>query len=128
MINISGLPELQRKLDSLVEKTQKTIVKSALRETVAEILLPAARRNAPVLTGALREGLAVIARTSRGTIGAAIQSAEYTGDQYYGSFSEFGTRHEPAKPWLRPALDENEDRLLAAAGEKIGRGIEGAAK
>ena len=27
-------------------------------------------------------------------------------DEFYGGFHEIGTSQHPAKPWLRPALDE----------------------
>jgi HK97 gp10 family phage protein len=33
------------------------------------------------------------------------------GPLFYARFSEFGTSHEPATPWMRPAFEETKDRL-----------------
>lgn len=123
MINIKGLGDLQRKLDRLNEKTQKTIVKDALRETNEEIVLPAVEARVPVDSGALKEGLKVKAKNSRGKIGSAVFDEGYKGDQFYGSFQELGTRHQPARPYIRPAIDENADRILDSVEKKIGKAI-----
>jgi HK97 gp10 family phage protein len=128
MINIKGIPQLQSKLNRLNEKVQKQIVKDALKSANNDIVLPAAIFNAPVETGALVAGLKVVAKNGRGKIGSAISSADYKGDEYYGAFSEFGTEHEKAKPWLRPALYDNQAEVFEEVGKDIGKGIEDAAK
>lgn len=128
MIYLTGMDELQRKLNRLDEKIQKSIVKDALRETNLEIVLPAVEAKVPVLTGALKEGLKVKALNGRGKIGSAVFDEGYKGDQFYGSFQELGSKHQAAKPYLRPALDENEERILQSIREKIANGIDEATR
>jgi HK97 gp10 family phage protein len=128
MINIKGLPDLQRKLNNLDQKVQKTIVKDALRQTNIEIVLPAVEALVPVDTGALKAGLKVKAKNGRGTIGSAVFDEGYKGDQFYGSFQELGTKHQKAKPYLRPAIDQNQAKIFASIAEKIKHGIEEATR
>ena len=98
MIYLTGMPDLQRKLNRLDEKIQKSIVKDALKETNLEIVLPAVEAKVPVLTGALKEGLKVKALNGRGKIGSAVFDEGYKGDQFYGSFQELGSALDIKKP------------------------------
>jgi len=43
---------------------------------------------------------------------------------YYGLFQEFGTRHIPAQPFLRPALESNRAVFIRVFGQELGRHIE----
>lgn len=50
--------------------------------------------------------------------------AVHVGSAYWGMFSEFGTSHQAAKPWMRPAFDATSQTALDAIGEQLGKGIE----
>jgi HK97 gp10 family phage protein len=39
---------------------------------------------------------------------------------FYGSFEEFGTVHQPARPWLRPAFDSTAEAALGDVAREIG--------
>lgn len=43
---------------------------------------------------------------------------------FYGMFQEFGTSHNAAKPFLRPAFDENVQRVLDAIRDTLAAEIE----
>lgn len=78
----------------------------AAAERVAEI----ARNNAPVDTGFLRDH--IFARHLS-------KSSEVVSEAPYSGFVEFGTRFMAAQPFLRPAVDENNQEILAAVAESI---------
>lgn len=43
---------------------------------------------------------------------------------YYGKFSEWGSSHEPARPWIRPAFDESKDEAYQRIKSTIMDGVE----
>lgn len=51
-----------------------------------------------------------------------------TGSAFWGRFSEFGTEHEPARPWFKPALDQVAGKVVAAIGTELKKAIEKAAR
>jgi len=127
-----GFPELERKLKELAPKVQKKVVRSAMRRVAKDIVLPAARSGAPVRSGVLKASLAVKAMKARkrAVFGVQVQTREgwFKGEAYYGAFVELGTRTMKAKPYLRPALNENRGRITSELGSEIGAGIETVAK
>lgn len=40
-------------------------------------------------------------------------------DIYYLKFSEYGSAHEPAKPWMRPAFDEAKEEAIKAMEKTV---------
>lgn len=149
ILQIRGFDELDRKLKTLDKKVQKKVSRAAVKESM-QIVLHAARSAAPVLTGLLVSTLRVVTKSSsrRGTVSAVVRTrdGDYKGDTFYASFVEFGHRMgkrvgkatkavlgdtraavEP-QPFLRPALDENGDRVISKLGSTLGAGIEAVAK
>ena len=49
-----------------------------------------------------------------------------TGNAFWAWFYEFGSRHQPARPWFRPAFAASVDQVLAALKDRLGNGIENA--
>jgi HK97 gp10 family phage protein len=58
---------------------------------------------------------------------ASVTVAVGIGRAFWGMFREFGTRHEPARPWFRPAWDESKLAALNKIGLELGKRIEAAA-
>lgn len=124
---ITGDKELNSKLAGLPLKLQKKLARQATRKSAKNIVLPAAKANAPVDTGLLEESLTVRAlKGGRGRVGAIVTTREgmFQGDQFYGGMMEFGTKerqHKSGKSvgriqpngfaFLRPALYDNADRV-----------------
>lgn len=134
--NISGAEELDRVLFALPERMQKNVLSTAVRGGAA-VLSKAAKANiqadGSVRTGLLHRSIGVrVKRYSRsGVIYAAVgarRSVVGTTEDgrrivpaNYAHLVEFGTRHSKAKPFLRPALDHNKNRVfngMAAATRK----------
>lgn len=105
------------------EATDEDNIREAFEEG-AEVVMDAGMRNvrAQGLVGeteTLSEEWEIrqVSKEARGsqmmvTVGPA-QSA------FYGLFHEIGAGHNPAKPFLRPAFDENVDRIVKAIGESL---------
>jgi HK97 gp10 family phage protein len=51
-----------------------------------------------------------------------------TGSAFWGRFSEFGTEHEPARPWFKPAVDQIAGKLVDALRTELGKAIDKAAR
>lgn len=47
---------------------------------------------------------------------------------FYGLFPEFGTIHESAHPFMRPAFDRGDRSVIDDLGKELGPGVERAAK
>jgi len=138
-LKVDGLKELNRKLEQFTVKTQKSMITSALR-AAAKPIQAAAKQNAQRTrhpsSGALSQSIGIKAKRLRGS--AAVSSlwvapirtdksavSQYAG--FYGGASvssvnagirhghlvELGTKHSAARPWLRPALDQNKDRAVS---------------
>ena len=52
------------------------------------------------------------------------QTYEDLGDFFYARFIEYGTVNAPARPFLRPALEEHRDEAAAVMIETLKQGIE----
>lgn len=49
-------------------------------------------------------------------------------DHFYGSFHEFGTVHQAARPFMRPAWDQQKDATVDRLGKELWAGIARAAR
>lgn len=128
---ISGLEPLLKKLKTLEPKIAKKVLRQSLRAG-AKIIQTAAKAKAPVKSGQLRKAIKVRAqkRTRRGTIGVNVSVGEkdFAGEVFYGSFIEFGSSKMPARPFMKPAFQENKAAALQVIQDGIAAGIEEAAK
>jgi HK97 gp10 family phage protein len=127
---VTGDKELDKKLAGLTLKLQKKLTRQATRKAAKEIVLPAARANAPVDTGELEESLKVRAiKRSRNRIGHMVTVGDGlgVGDTFYAAALELGTKErtqkstgkkvgaiEPHKfAFLRRAAYDNEGQVQA---------------
>lgn len=56
------------------------------------------------------------------------ESYESFGDLFYAQFVEFGTAKMSARPFMRPAFDQNKERAVEVMKATLARGIERATK
>ena len=129
----TGGDVLAKALRTLPVKVEKQIIREATK-AAAEPVLHAARSHAPVLTGDLVASLKITTKTSskKSSFTARVQAAgqgaktgnDYTGDQFYAAFQEFGTSHQPARPFMRPAFDENVDKAIGIMATLVKSGLE----
>lgn len=76
-----------------------------------EIVCGSAKAKCPVDTGHLRASIESKAEGLSATVGTNVE---------YGIYQEFGTYKMAAQPYLRPALTESSDAVVAAVRAAIG--------
>lgn len=106
---VKGVPEAKAQLARLSDALAGKVL---LRAVVAGALIVqnSAKRKAPYKTGNLRRSIHIEPRgVSRGAA-----SVEVGTNVEYAHYLEFGTRYMAARPYLRPALDENRTAVQAA--------------
>ncbi|HEX4499854.1 MAG TPA: HK97-gp10 family putative phage morphogenesis protein [Scandinavium sp.] len=109
-IELTGGEQLTDYLVELPEKMMERVVRRSLYAGISKIQ-DEARKDAPVLAvagqgphypGELRDNI----RVSTGRRGDVMRArCGITPEAFYGRFLEFGTRHAPAYPFMRPAAD-----------------------
>lgn len=108
----------------LFEKLPERIGLPLLRKAGRKAVIPIqeeAERQAPVLTGKLRDNILIATKKeSESQIQLAIGPAKSV---FYGRFSEFGTAHEIARPWLEPAAEEKSEEAAAIFAAEFQRAI-----
>lgn len=124
-IKIEGAKELEKTLLGLEPKLGKKIIRQAMKKA-AKPIHAAARQMAPVVTGALRKSIKIrVMKRKKHRYGVVIGTAAkwFTGETFYGAFAEFGTKKQPAKPFLRPAFDAYHKDALKIFISEIRKGL-----
>lgn len=110
---VEGVEELKAALAAMTEELRRRILADAV-EHGADIVRDEVLRRAPEFKGpgqpspghrqygSLKDNLET--RLSRPQPGVQ-QATVGTGDAFWGSFYELGTRHQQPRPFLRPAFD-----------------------
>ena len=131
-ISVIGDKALQKSLRELgAPKYQRKVVRKALREA-AKPILRSAREKVPSDTGKLRKGLRIrAAKSRRGRFGIRVMTPPraYLGIDpeakgYYPAHVELGTRRMAARPYLRPAFDENREKSLGLFARELRKAID----
>lgn len=131
-MKVQGLKGLQKQLKQLGKETQPKVLRSAVRAAFKPVL-EAAKAKVPVDSGELQAGIALAtAKTKTGVAAgllisskttalkqARVAAAAFGEAQLDGApgrrwhLTELGTKHSPPQPFLRPAIDENAQTVLA---------------
>jgi len=123
---IEGAKELNKALGSFTKDIEQKIAKQAVRAG-ANVIAKEARLLAPMgVTGTLKRSIKVVARSKR-TGDAVASVVTRSGKKYtfrnmnawYAGMVEFGTSKNPARPFLRPALDSKGPEAIKAISNKI---------
>lgn len=80
----------------------------------AQYIAKKARSLAPVDTGYMRDHIRAM---KQGETAIVISAAPYS------AFVEFGTRHQAAQPFIRPAIDEGHAEMLTLTATEVNREI-----
>lgn len=145
MKRIKGGPELQKILDELPVRMERNFLRAGLRAGGA-VVRDEARKNINNVTGALSKSVRVSTRSRGGQVKAIVRAGNK--EAFYAHMVEFGTAPHmlnkgvdnkskvlniagnlvggkvmhpgaKAKPFLRPAVDENQSQIVKAVGERI---------
>ena len=80
-----------------------------------------AKRNCPVDTGALKQSLHLT--EGKATATKATVQVDYDKSLKYGTHVELGARGRPANPFLRNAVDDNQNQINEAIVTEISRAV-----
>ena len=115
-VNIEGMEELKKQLKKLDRRVRNNIVRSGMRAG-ASLVRREARSRVPVDTGNLKKNIKVSSRKRGEKITAKVYIHQ---DGFYGRFIELGENpNQPARPFLRPAIDENQAQIIQAMKTKM---------
>jgi len=124
-IKIDGIEELQRALGKLPKELINKAEKAAVRGG-AFLISRAAKAKAPVASGHLKKAIGISVKTIKGKTTARIgaKSDRKTVTRYgkqvisnpanYAHLVEYGSANQPAKPFIRPAVETTKDEVLGA--------------
>lgn len=129
-ISLLGDKELQTKFRLLPIKVQRKLLRQGMRKA-GKLVRDEARRLVPVDTGALKKSLKVRAAIrKRGSFGARIMTGERAelgidpgASGYYPAVVEFGSKTQPAQPYLRAAADAKRDEVFSIMRGAVRDGI-----
>ena len=116
-------------LAKLLEELGPDLVKKALRDALnysGAVLQEAQAAAAPVMQvphgphppEQLKLDVRRVVRLKPAE-GSGVVAVGPSTHSFYGSFAEFGTAHQQAKPWMRPAWDQSIDGAMATFEEVI---------
>ena len=114
---ITGLKELAKNRDKLSRSFERVTLRTGLRNAAAPVrkrVQGHARAQDLRESGDLIKGIATKAIVGRP--GHGIAFIGYRSEQFYGGFHELGTSQIPAKPHLRPGLDDAHQAGEVTAG------------
>ena len=111
----TGFADTQRRLNNVATAAQPDVLKSALRPG-AERIAEAARARVRERSGRLHDSIGVgedlSPAQSTGHTGAAAELFVGPGSMVEAITEEFGTMHEAAHPYMRPAWDQEGEAAL----------------
>ena len=108
-LKVTGDVQLNKAVDDLADDMQKEIFNAIDRSV--EVVARDAEAGAPKDTGAGAAGIRTETGTTRyGKPYGSVVCGE--GDEYYMGFHEYGTSKMPARPFMRPAADNNRDNIV----------------
>ena len=146
-VDIRGLGGLAEDFARLKRGSQKRVLRQATMAG-ARVGRDALKGTAPVDEGDIRDNLVAASakQNEPGTHTAGVRirnvkrtytnnaanrragraggSYELPGPAYYWRFGELGTSKEPARPWIRPTWDSNEQEIADAVRDRLGTAID----
>lgn len=114
-VGIEGADEVVKMLADMGQSAEDVLQSAA--EAGGKIALDDAKMRCPVDTGRLKNSLYL--EKLKKSPGKADVKVSIGKNEYYGVFVELGTSKSEAKPFLRPAVDENKDRIAKAINEAV---------
>lgn len=121
------LDALLKRLKEMNEKVAKKELRKAARKAM-NIVKKDAQDHAPVDSGLLERNFALSVKVKNGTVVARVGvkggAVENPTTPFYFRFDELGTEKQPAKPFLRPALENNAQQVFDTLTDQLIQGID----
>ena len=122
-VRLEGFSELDKALGALGKATGRNVMRRAGVKALEPMAEDASRR-APKLFGDLKDS--ITASTKRPKKHRKVAEVEvYMGPNRdpAGHLQEFGTKHHPPQPFMRPAWDAGKDDVLDSLKDSLGSEI-----
>lgn len=128
-VDTRSLDEILKTLDKMNDLTQKQV--SAAAKAGAKYIQKKAKEKAPVSLdgshgrpkGFLKKSIKIKAEKSK-TKGKKVYTVGIGGGAFYGVFLEYGTKKIKARPFLRPALDNEKEELKRIMLGEVAKGVD----
>jgi HK97 gp10 family phage protein len=120
-VDVIGVQEVMDALAELPAEVQKEVLDGILEEA-SLMLEQEAKRLAPYRTGKLRDSIE--ARKMKPGRGEYARYAIGPKGVRYAGFVEFGTAHNPPKPYMRPTHDGKKAEVISDARQEVIAGVE----
>lgn len=114
-VRVEGGAEIAKSLRAMEDAASQILMDAAKKG--GKIALDDAKKNCPVDTGTLRDSLK-LSEHKASNVRADVK-VEYDKKLKYGIFVELGSKGRKAKPFLRNAVDNNQDRINKAIVNEI---------
>jgi len=124
-VEVKGVDELIKKLQSLPEKIQKNVVTGSIR-AAASMLVKEARLRAPKETGDLAKSIGIKKKRpkDRNIVFFTVAPRYKKKHGALGHLLEFGTSKTPAHPFMRPALEAKATHAINVSKDYMKRRID----
>lgn len=127
---VQGLKALDRKLKELEPAVARKVVRQGMRAGI-KLVRDQARANFPVRSGTARKSIKVRAgKRKRGVISIRVSTGagDFQGEEFYGSFVEFGTKKQKAQHPLERAAEARGQEACDRAVAEMKAGVLRAAR
>lgn len=118
------MSDIDLEIDAALELAQRAVSGEALERVLRDACQPMLDRAislAPNKSGNLKRHIQLRTKHSNASASAILEVKDsgVGGDVREAIFSEFGTSHQPAKPFMRPAFEASKDGVLNAVGQHL---------
>ncbi|ODN41051.1 HK97-gp10 family putative phage morphogenesis protein [Piscirickettsia litoralis] len=119
---VEGLKDLEQKLKKLEPKKIRTLNRRALRKA-AEPVERQMKANAPQKSGALAESIKRRSKKGKGRRAIVNVTVGPSRKIQYAIEQEYGSSHQPARPFIRPALNDNAPQAIDTFKNELTRAL-----
>lgn len=120
-VAIEGADEVIKILENMGAAASDVLEQAA--QAGGQIVLEDAKNRCSVNTGALKASLHIEKGKSKKPDVKQEVKISPGKQEYYGTFVELGTTRQAARPYLRPAVDKNKEKIAEAVTQEIARAI-----
>ncbi len=116
---VAGATAIVKDLKAMEDAAAAVLMKAA--KAGGQIALEQAKRNCPVDTGALKQSLHLT--EGKATKITATVQVDYDKSLKYGTHVELGSRNRPANPFMRNAVDNNQNQINDAITSELSKAV-----
>lgn len=109
-MKLEGMEELRKQFSRLKDTAQPGVIRSGLRAATRPVIKEA-RARVPVKSGKLKKSIRASVDRTKDRKGF-VAKIGFSQEAWYGQWVELGSSRQPARPFLRPALEAAHDDVV----------------